>query len=66
MSKTRELLHPIHRVPAVADVVGYYLDPVTSRNIGEELQFCDGHRCKLTYAEIQDLQVETAVSEEVI
>ena len=47
------LLHPNERVPAVAQRVGYYTE--AAKVIGYELQFPDGHRCHLTYAEIGDL-----------
>lgn len=60
MKQTRELQHPLHQVPAVAQVVGYYVK--NGRNVGEELQFCDGHRCKLTYAEITKLQQAVAIA----
>lgn len=53
--RARELMHPVLSVPSVATVVGYYIG-AHGRNIGEELQFCDGHRCKLTYNEIGKLQ----------
>ncbi len=49
--RARELMHPLLNVPSVATVVGFYIG-AAGRNIGEELQFCDGHRCKLTYTEI--------------
>lgn len=51
--KMIHLLHPIERVPAEAQRIGYYLQ--AGRAIGYELQFPDGHRCKLTYAEIGEL-----------
>lgn len=47
------LLHPLHKVPAVAQRVGYYTHE--AKVIGYELQFPDGHRCSLTYAEIGQL-----------
>ena len=47
------LLHPNEEVPAVAQRVGYYTE--AAKVIGYELQFPDGHRCHLTYAEIGDL-----------
>lgn len=47
------LLHPIQKVPAAAQRVGYYTE--TAKVIGYELQFPDGHRCQLTYAEIGHL-----------
>lgn len=55
-NRTRELLHPLLKVPAVAVVTGYYQR--NGRNIGEVLQFVDGHRASLTYAEISNLEAE--------
>lgn len=51
---TYELQHPLHQVPAVAVQAGHYRQ--NGRNIGLELQFCDGHRASLTYDEIEELQ----------
>lgn len=47
------LLHPVKQIPAEAQRIGYYLE--AGRVVGYELQFPDGHRCKLTYAEIGEL-----------
>lgn len=55
-TRTRELLHPLLKVPAVVVVTGYYQR--NGRNIGEVLQFVDGHRASLTYAEISNLEAE--------
>lgn len=55
-TRTRELLHPLLKVPAVAVVTGRYY--AAGRNIGEVLQFVDGHRASLTYAEISNLEAE--------
>ncbi len=60
--KAIQLLHPLLNVPAVAKCVGYYVGK-NGRNIGMELQFPDGHRCKLTYGEIAKLQ-KSAETEE--
>ena len=46
--------HPVHHVPSVAERVGYYYEGI--KVIGYELQFPDGHRCKLRYAEIRALK----------
>lgn len=48
--KTIKLLHPIHDVPAVADVVDKLFD--NGRYTGYILQFPDGHRTQMTFAEI--------------
>lgn len=60
--KTKELLHPIQNVPAVATIVSDWMK--NGRFIGLELQFPDGHRCKLTFAEIQAAQA--ALEEEAV
>ena len=46
--------HPVHDTPSVAERVGYYYDGL--KVIGYELQFPDGHQCKLTYQEIRVLK----------
>jgi len=51
--KVIHLLHPIQRAPAEAQRIGYYTQ--AGRAVGYELQFPDGHRCNLTYAEIGKL-----------
>ena len=55
-TKTRELLHPVLAVASIATVASYYQR--AGRNIGEVLQFVDGHRASLTYAEIGQLEAE--------
>ena len=47
--------HPVQDVPSVAERVGYYYEGI--KVVGYELQFPDGHRCKLTYREIRVLKV---------
>jgi hypothetical protein len=56
--KTRQLRHPLHNAPATATVEGFYHDPDTGRNVGEVLQFPDGHRASLRYGEIAELVIE--------
>lgn len=62
--KTRELIHPLLDVPAVAVEVDYWRR--NGRTAGLVLQFCDGHRASLTFAEVERLQeaAKTAVEVE--
>ena len=46
--------HPVQDVPSVAERVGYYYEGI--KVVGYELQFPDGYRCKLRYAEIRALK----------
>jgi hypothetical protein len=52
--KAVHLQHPLLGCPAMAEFADYYL--VNGRNVGMVLQFPDGHRASLTYAEIESLQ----------
>ena len=52
--KTMELQHPLHDIPAIADVLGDWLE--NGRAVGLELQYPDGHHTFLTFQEIQELQ----------
>lgn len=61
--KTRELMHPVENVPAVAVEVDYWRQ--NGRAVGLVLQFCDGHRASLTYNEIEKLQKAATAVEEV-
>lgn len=54
--KSYNLIHPLHGVPAVATQEDYWREK--GRAVGLELQFCDGHRACMTYAEIQAAQVQ--------
>lgn len=56
--KIIHLQHPTLHVPAEALQVGYYRE--AGRIVGLELQFADGRRMKLTFAEIADLQAALA------
>lgn len=47
------LNHPLHQLPSVGKRVGWYHK--NGRAVGYELQFPDGHRCKLTFEEIREL-----------
>lgn len=51
--KTKTLLHPLHNVPTVAEIVDFYRDPAPGRNAGLVLQFPDGHTASMTYDEIK-------------
>lgn len=63
-AKTKQLLHPLLHVPAVATIVKDWM--VNGRYHGLELQFPDGHRCLLTFAEIAALQAAVEVEEAVV
>lgn len=52
--KTRELMHPVEGVPAVAIEVDYWRQ--NGRVVGLVLQFVGGHRASLTFDEIERLQ----------
>jgi len=57
--KTKSLIHPVLHVPAVADVVGDWM--VNGRYHGLKLQFADGHRVYMTFAEIAEAQAALPV-----
>lgn len=61
--KTKSLMHPVLRVPAIADVVGDWMK--NGRYHGLELQFPDGHRVKMSFSEIGEAQaaLETEAAE---
>lgn len=48
-----DLLHPVERVPAVAEQVGWYAP--NGRAVGLKLAFAGGHVACLTYEEIRSL-----------
>lgn len=50
------LTHPIVNVPATAVIISPYMKD--ERQVGQVLQFADGHTASLTWAEIRQTQRE--------